>query len=71
MNLNEIFTLAFFITFLTAGVRLAIPVLLAALGEILNELAGTMNVGIEGLMLIGDWPDFLALTIPKAHWLVW
>lgn len=40
-------------TLLAASVVLCIPVLLAATGELVNERAGVLNVGLEGVMLIG------------------
>ena len=41
------------VTLLAASVVLCIPVLLAATGELVNERAGVLNVGLEGVMLIG------------------
>lgn len=34
---------------------LGVPLLLAALGEIGGEEAGVLNVGLEGMMLVGAW----------------
>ena len=45
---------------LAAGVRLAVPTLLAALGEIVTERAGVLNLGLEGVMLAGALAGFVA-----------
>lgn len=39
--------------FLSASVRIATPLLLAALGEMLAERGGVINLGVEGAMLSG------------------
>ena|SRR5690242_9018666 len=45
--------------FLTSTIAMATPILLAALGELLVEETGIINIGIEGAMLAGA---FFALT---------
>ena len=39
--------------FIASAVRLTVPILLAAFGELVSERAGIFNVGIEGMMLFG------------------
>ena len=42
-----------FDTFVAATITMATPILIAALGELIVERSGVLNVGIEGAMLMG------------------
>lgn len=68
MDLAELLTAAFLTTWLAASVRLAGPVLLAALGEIFDELAGVLNIGIEGTILLGALASFLVSLLSGNPW---
>ena len=59
---------AFVVTWLTASLRLAGPVLLAALGETFAEQSGVLNVGIEGTMLLGALASFLVSYYTGMIW---
>ncbi|WP_110949333.1 ABC transporter permease [Pseudomonas bohemica] len=59
MDLNSV-TIALF---LAAGVRMSVPVLLAALGELVSERAGVFTIGLEGLMLFGAVASAVGLAM--------
>ena len=50
---------AMLIAILAATVTAGTPLLYAALGEIIAERAGVLNLGIEGMMLVGAVTGFL------------
>ncbi len=45
---------------LAAAVRLSVPLLLAATGELISERAGVLNLGLEGMMLAGAFAGYWA-----------
>ncbi len=49
------------IQILAASMLLATPLLLAAIGELVVEKSGVINLGVEGMMLIGGLAGFIAL----------
>ena len=51
---------------IATGIRLAIPYLLAALGEMLTQRSGVYNLGLEGIMLMGAFSGFYATFITHS-----
>ena len=51
---------------IATGVRLAIPYLLAALGEMFTQRSGVFNLGLEGIMLMGAFFGFYATFVTGA-----
>lgn len=49
----------FFVLLLAAAIQSGTPILYATLGEILTERSGILNLGVEGIMLIGALAAFL------------
>lgn len=57
-------------TALVAGAILAgVPLLFAALGELVSERAGVLNIGLEGMMLMGAYAGFVAAYYGGDEWL--
>ncbi len=48
----------FFITLLLGSLMTAFPLFLAGFGEMLSEEAGVLNLGLEGMMLVGAFFSF-------------
>ena len=51
----------FFIQILIAAVGMGTPLLFATLGGVISERAGVINLGMEGLMLIGALVAFVVM----------
>jgi general nucleoside transport system permease protein len=69
MTSSRIASAAFLVTWLAASVRLAGPVLLAALGETFAERGGVLNLGIEGTILLGALASFLVSLFTGTTWI--
>ncbi len=64
----EFLDLAFISGLMGATMRMATPIIFAALGEILAERAGVLNLGIEGIMLMGAMTGFLFTYTTGSIW---
>jgi ABC-type uncharacterized transport system permease subunit len=52
-----------------SGVRLAIPFLLASLGETMGQRSGVLNLGVEGIMLLGAFGAYFTALQTNSLWL--
>lgn len=66
--MDAFLTLTFWVGLLAAGLRLAAPILVAALGEIIAERSGSMNIGIEGMMLLGALLGVFGSDLSGSPW---
>ncbi len=56
--LEQILSIGFLTAFLSAAVRLAVPLMYGGLGETISEKSGILNIGMEGVMISGAFFSF-------------
>ena len=67
--MDGLLTEAFLSSLFTGAIVAAVPMLLAGLGEQMSEKAGVLNIGIEGMMLMGAYMGFLVAFKTDSLWL--
>ena len=55
-------------SFWAAAVRIATPLIFATMGELICERAGVLNLGIEGIMVIGAFTGWIAVWAGLPLW---
>ena len=69
MTETSIFTLPGVIGVLSSAVRLATPYLFAAVGESICQSSGVLNLGVDGIMLMGAYVAFVVTLFTGNLWL--
>ena len=67
--MSGLLTEAFVTSLLFGAITAGVPLLLAGLGEQISEKAGVLNIGIEGMMLLGAYGGFVAAYYSGSFWL--
>ncbi|MGW8142870.1 MAG: ABC transporter permease [Anaerolineales bacterium] len=67
--ITELFTTTVLVGILASGFRLATPYLYASLGETFGQKSGVLNLGVEGIMLLGAYAAFYTTFITENLWL--
>ena len=62
-------TTAIFISLLTSAIRLATPLLLAALAGVYSERSGVVNIALEGIMTSGAFFSIWFTHVTGSAWL--
>jgi ABC-type uncharacterized transport system permease subunit len=67
--MSEVFTTAVMVAVVASAIRLAVPLLLAALGETFGQRSGVLNLGVDGIMLLGAFTGYYAVLKTDNVWL--
>jgi len=67
--ISDLFSPMVIIGILASGIRLATPYLYASIGETFGQLSGVLNLGVEGIMLMGAFSGFYVTYITDNYWL--
>jgi simple sugar transport system permease protein len=67
--ISELFTLSVLIGIAHSGIRLATPYLFASLGEMFGQRSGVLNLGVDGIMLMGAFSGFYVVFNTGNLWL--
>ena len=65
----DIFTSVVIVATLSSGIRLAVPLLLASLGEAFGQRSGVLNLGVDGIMLLGAFGGYYTALKTQSPWL--
>ncbi|MFQ5434655.1 MAG: ABC transporter permease [Anaerolineae bacterium] len=67
--ISELLTLQVLLGVLSSGIRLATPYLYAAIGETFGQRSGVLNLGVDGMMLMGAFSGFYVALNTENLWL--
>ncbi len=66
--MNALWEILIGASFWAAAVRIATPLIFATMGELICERAGVLNLGIEGIMVIGAFTGWIAVYAGAPLW---
>jgi simple sugar transport system permease protein len=64
----EILDILLSASFWAAAIRIASPLIFATMGELICERAGVLNLGIEGIMVVGAFAGWMAVYSGTGLW---
>lgn len=67
--MSEFFQASIIISIFAGAIRIATPLLFAALGELVTERSGVLNLGVEGILQMGAFVGFITGYQSGSLWL--
>ena len=65
---SQVWTQVFWTSALAGGLLAGVPLMFTALGETISERAGVLNIGLEGMMLVGAYIGFVGAYYGHSFW---
>jgi ABC-type uncharacterized transport system permease subunit len=65
---SQLWTQVFWTSAVAGGLLAGLPLMFTALGEAISERAGVLNIGLEGMMLVGAYWGFLGAYYGGNQW---
>ena len=65
--MSDFFSLSVIVATLATAIRFAVPYLLAALGETIGQRSGVLNLGVDGIMLLGAFGAYYTVLETDSH----
>ena len=66
---SDFFTTTVLLATLASAIRLAVPYLFAAIGETIGQRSGVLNLGVDGIMLMGAFGAYYTILELGSPWL--
>lgn len=63
--ISDLLDAAVIVGILSSGIRLATPYLYAGIGEMFGQRSGVLNLGVDGIMLLGAYAAFYVLIVTQ------
>ncbi len=67
--MSNLFHQAVLTALISGGIIAGVPLMLTAIGETISERAGVLNLGLEGMMLVGAYVGFIGAYYGHSAWL--
>ncbi len=68
LGVSGIWSVDFLVSLLAGTLRISTPILIPALGEIYTQRSGILNLGVEGLMIMGALCGFMGAFFSGSLW---
>jgi general nucleoside transport system permease protein len=67
--MSELLTRTFLTALISGGLIAGVSLMFTALGETISERAGVLNIGLEGMMLVGAYIGFVGAYYGHSFWI--